>query len=91
MQFKEIITVCSVSRLKRKYIVTYTPIAKQWFGKHIPAEAYARKNRTSIARQRINKQGLSTIDRLFSAWSVPRGYKGTKKVVGVREVSNLRQ
>jgi hypothetical protein len=35
--------------------VTYRPIDKQRLGKHIPAEANARHNRTSIARQRISK------------------------------------
>jgi hypothetical protein len=44
-------------------IVTHRPIARQGLGKHIPAEAYARNNRTSIARQRISKQ-TSTIQRL---------------------------
>jgi hypothetical protein len=40
------------------------PIASWQLGKHIPAEAYARNNRTSIARQRISKQAFSTIERL---------------------------
>jgi hypothetical protein len=48
----------------KKNIVTYRSIARQRLGKHIPAEAYARNNRTSIARQRISKQALSTIERL---------------------------
>jgi hypothetical protein len=56
------------------------PIVKQRLDKHIRAQAYARKNSTSITRQRINKQAFSTVDRLFSAFSVPRGYKGTKNV-----------
>jgi hypothetical protein len=43
--------------------VTYRPTARKRIGKHIPAEAYARKNRTSINRQRISKQA-STIERL---------------------------
>jgi hypothetical protein len=47
-----------------KYIVTYILIARQRLGKHIPAEAYASNNRTSIARQRISKQAFSTIERL---------------------------
>jgi hypothetical protein len=38
------------------YIVTYKPIARQRFGKHIPAEAYERNTRQAIARQRISKQ-----------------------------------
>jgi hypothetical protein len=45
-------------------IVTYRPIAKQRIGKHIPAEAYALNNRTSIPTQRITKQS-STIERMF--------------------------
>jgi hypothetical protein len=62
------------------YIVRYRPIARQRLGEHIPTHAYAH-NRTSIARQRISKQALSTIDIVFSAWSLPRCYKGTEKVV----------
>jgi hypothetical protein len=46
------------------YIVTYIPIARQRLDKHIPAETYAQNNRTSIARQRNNKEAFSTIRRL---------------------------
>jgi hypothetical protein len=61
---------------------TYRLIARQRIGKHIPAEAYARNNRTSIARQRIGKQVfVNNIEAVFSPWPVPRGYKGTKNVV----------
>jgi hypothetical protein len=35
--------------------VTYIPIARQLFGKHIHAEANERNNRTTIVRQRISK------------------------------------
>jgi hypothetical protein len=35
--------------------VTYRLIARQRLGKHIPAGANARNDRTSIARQRISK------------------------------------
>jgi hypothetical protein len=60
--------------------VTYRPIDRQRLGKQIPKEAYISNNR--IARQRISKQSLSTIEGLcFLSWSVPRGYKGTKKVL----------
>jgi hypothetical protein len=45
-------------------IVTYRPFAKQRLCKHIPTEAYARSNRTSIARQRISKQAFSTMQKL---------------------------
>jgi hypothetical protein len=41
--------------IKSEYIVTYRPIARQRLGKHIPAGANTRNNRTSIARQRISK------------------------------------
>jgi hypothetical protein len=34
----------------------YKSIARQRLGKHIPAQAYARNNKTSIARQRTNKK-----------------------------------
>jgi hypothetical protein len=47
-----------------EHIVTYRPIVRQRFGKHIPAEAYARNNRKSIAKQRISKQAFSTIEGL---------------------------
>jgi hypothetical protein len=55
--------------------VTYRPIARQRVGKHIPAGANARNNRTSIARQRISKHASITIETVFSAWSVQSGYK----------------
>jgi hypothetical protein len=44
------------------HIVTCIPIARQRLDKHIPAEAYTRNNRTSIAGQRISKQAFSTIE-----------------------------
>jgi hypothetical protein len=56
-------------------IVTYRPIARQRLGKHIPAEAYARNNKTSIIRQRISKHASSTIEVVSSACSVQSGYK----------------
>jgi hypothetical protein len=37
------------------HIVTYRTIARQRLGKHIPAEANARNNRTSTVSQRISK------------------------------------
>jgi hypothetical protein len=57
------------------YIVACIPIARQRLGKHIPAEAKARNNRTSIARQRISQHAFLTIDAVFSALSVQSGYK----------------
>jgi hypothetical protein len=42
----------------------------------------------SIARQRISKQAFSTTERLFSVWSMPRGYKGTKTVIELVVVEN---
>jgi hypothetical protein len=48
------------------YTVTYRPTAIQRRGKHIPAEAYARKNKTSVATERISKQAFSTIEAVFS-------------------------
>jgi hypothetical protein len=56
----------------RVYIVTYRPIARQRPGKHIPAEAYARSNRASIAKQLISKQ-ISTIKRLCFLRGPSRG------------------
>jgi hypothetical protein len=53
--------------------MTYTPIARQRLGKHIPAQVYVRNNRTSIARQRVSKHASLTIEAIFSAWSVQNG------------------
>jgi hypothetical protein len=50
--------------------VTYRPIHRQQLGKHIPAEANARNTKTSIARQRIRKHALLTIEAVLSALSV---------------------
>jgi hypothetical protein len=44
-------------------------------GKHISARANARKNRTSIARQRISKHASLTVEAVFSVTSVQSGYK----------------
>jgi hypothetical protein len=44
--------------------VTHRPVARQWLGEHVPAEAYARSNRTSTTRQRNSNQDFSTIERL---------------------------
>jgi hypothetical protein len=69
-----------VTNLNRINIVTYRPIARQRLGKHIPVEAYARNNRTSIARQRISKPAFSTIDRLCFLLSPCRGViKGQRR------------
>jgi hypothetical protein len=46
------------------YVVRAIPIARQRVAKHIPAEANMRNNR-SIARQRRDKQALSTIQAVF--------------------------
>jgi hypothetical protein len=43
-------------------IVTCIPIARQGVGKHVPAEANARNNRTSIATQRSCKYASLTIE-----------------------------
>jgi hypothetical protein len=47
-------------------IVTYKPIAKQRFSKHIPAEANARNNRASISRQRISNHAALRTETVFS-------------------------
>jgi hypothetical protein len=71
--------VASLSRRTCMYlrvdIVTCIPIARQRLGKHIPAEANARYNRTSIGRQRISKHACLTVEAVFYAWSVQSGYK----------------
>jgi hypothetical protein len=70
------------SRNKRKgtgrivfYVVRTMPIVWQRIAKHIPAEANARNNRITIARQRRGKQALSTIRAVFSVGFVQSGYK----------------
>jgi hypothetical protein len=44
-------------------------------GKLIPAEANARNDRTSIARQRISKHASFKINIVFPAWYIQSGYK----------------
>jgi hypothetical protein len=56
-------------------IVTCTSIVRQRLGKHIPARATARKNRTSTARQRISKHASLIIEAVFSVGSVQSDYK----------------
>jgi hypothetical protein len=56
-------------------IVTCIPIARQRFGKHIPAGAKARKRRTYTDRQRITKHVSLITETAFSAWSVQSRYK----------------
>jgi hypothetical protein len=43
--------------------------------KHTFAQAYARNNRKSFARQRVSKQAFSTVEAVFSVGSVQSGYK----------------
>jgi hypothetical protein len=57
------------------YVVRAMPIARQRVAKHIPAEAKARNNRASIARQRRCKQALLKIQAMFSVGSVQSCYK----------------
>jgi hypothetical protein len=42
-----------------------TPIARQRLAEHIPAEANARNNTTSIARQRRGNHALSKVQAVF--------------------------
>jgi hypothetical protein len=58
--------------------VTCILIARQRLAKQIPAEANARNNRTSTARQRRGKHASSTKEAVFPVGSVPRGYKRTQ-------------
>jgi hypothetical protein len=60
----------------------YITVVWQRLGKHIPAEANARDNRTSIARQRTSKHASFTTKAVFSVWSVPSN--GRPSVVRVR-------
>jgi hypothetical protein len=43
----------------------YKPIATQWLDEHIPTEANARNNNTSIARQRISKRTALKLEAVF--------------------------
>jgi hypothetical protein len=56
----DIITMSSLKILFN--IVMCLTIARQRLGKHNPAEANARNNRTSISRQRINKYASLIIE-----------------------------
>jgi hypothetical protein len=69
--------------------MTCIPIVRHPLGKHIPAGANARKNRTSIARQRINKQSsLVTMEAVFSTLYVQSGYKEvSSRIKGIEESS----
>jgi hypothetical protein len=51
--------------LTENSIVMCIPIVSQLLGKHILAGAKVRKNMTSIARQRINKDDFLTIEAVF--------------------------
>jgi hypothetical protein len=59
--------------------MTCIPITWQRLGKHILARANAHHSRTPIARQRRGKHTSSTIQTVFSVWSVLRSYKRTQK------------
>jgi hypothetical protein len=54
-------------------IVTYIPIVRQRFGKHVPAGANAR---LLLGNGAVNTHRQQY--RLFSVWSAPRGYKRTQ-------------
>jgi hypothetical protein len=55
--------------------MTYVLIARQRLSKHIPVEANARNNKTSIAVHRISKHASLATEAVFSAWSVQSGCK----------------
>jgi hypothetical protein len=56
-------------------IMTCIPITRPRLGKHIPEQAHARNNRTSVARQWISKHSPLTTEAVFSALFVQSGYK----------------
>jgi hypothetical protein len=60
---------------EKENILKYIFITRQRLGKHIFAQAYARNNRTSIARQRTSQHASLTIEAVFFAWFVQSGYK----------------
>jgi hypothetical protein len=49
-------------------------IARQRVAKHIPAEAKARNNRTSIGRQRRGKHAFATIEEAAFSMDPPQDY-----------------
>jgi hypothetical protein len=57
------------------YIVMCMPIARQRLGKYVTERTNVRKNRTSIARQRISKHASLTMQAVFSVGSLQIGYK----------------
>jgi hypothetical protein len=72
--------------------VTYIPIARQRFGKHNPAGANARNNRTSIARQRISvPKTIWHNRRLCFPWDSPRVYttRSSKGAVSCRKLGRV--
>jgi hypothetical protein len=65
-----------------------TSIARQLFGKHIPAATNTQQKKTSATTQRRCKQAFSTIGRLrFLRCPCRRAIKRTKKIVWVSWVS----
>jgi hypothetical protein len=72
---QKITTAATTRQPQSLHNVTCIPIARQRLGKHNPAGANARDNRTSIAKQRISIHASLTIEVVFSAWSVRSGYK----------------
>jgi hypothetical protein len=78
-------TVCRIKAQIGKYtnIVKCIPIARWRVGKHIPAEANARNNRTSVARERSSKHVSLTIeDGVFGEVSCPEDIRRCTTVKG---------
>jgi hypothetical protein len=68
--------------------VTYRPIDRQRLGKHIPAEANASNNRTSITRQQISEEAFSTTEMLYFLCGPCRGdIKLMSRIVRVLEMA----
>jgi hypothetical protein len=55
--------------------VICSPITRQRLSEHIPSRANARKNRTSITRQRNYKHASLNIEVVFPMGLVQSGYK----------------
>jgi hypothetical protein len=72
----------AVNIIFSEYIVACNPITRQRVGKSLPSEAEARKNTTSIARQRSSTQSnevyfimdatVLAVGYLLSLFNVPR-------------------
>jgi hypothetical protein len=84
----KLMTPCSLVGVHQHcaHTVTCMLIGRRRLGKHIPGRVNAHKNRTPIARQRINTHTSLTIEAVFLVESMQNGYK---EVFGSIQQSSL--